>query len=96
MSQAPRTVQPLDVLQSMVNAIVSCAVCPEVPRLILRQLIETGKAFRFSSKEGGKSLGSARTRLSTTLPSTVENFHQALDELECDIVRETVALELAF
>jgi len=71
MSQPPRTKHPLDVLQSMSNAI----------------LIETGKALRSSNKEGGKTLANAKTRLSSTIPSTIENFHLALDEMECDILR---------
>jgi hypothetical protein len=28
MSAAPRTKSPLDVLQSMINGIVSCQICP--------------------------------------------------------------------
>jgi hypothetical protein len=51
------------------------------------QLIETGKALRSSNKEGGKTLANAKTRLSSTIPSAIENFHLALDEMECDIVR---------
>ncbi|KAE9370377.1 hypothetical protein N431DRAFT_343717 [Stipitochalara longipes BDJ] len=71
MSAAPRNKSPLDVLQSMINGI----------------LIETGKALRSSNKEGGKTLANAKSRLSSTIPSAIENFHLALDELECDILR---------
>jgi len=71
MSQVQRTKHPLDVLQSMINGI----------------LIETGRALRSSDKEGGRTLANANTRLRSTIPSAIENFHQALDELECDILR---------
>ncbi|KAG4429249.1 hypothetical protein IFR05_015266 [Cadophora sp. M221] len=71
MAQGGRPKPPLDVLQSMINAI----------------LIETGKALRPSNKEGGRTLTTVNTRLRTIIPSAVENFHMALDDLECEIIR---------
>lgn len=56
-------------------------------KLTLWKLIETGKALRSSDKEGGRTIANSSTRLRSTIPSAIENFHQALDELECDIVR---------
>ncbi|TAQ90627.1 hypothetical protein B7494_g1038 [Chlorociboria aeruginascens] len=69
-------VPPLDILQSMINAI----------------LIETGKALRATDKEGGRTKANANTRLRTTIPSTIDNFHQALDDIESDIVRAKAVL----
>ncbi|KAH7342674.1 hypothetical protein BKA65DRAFT_295633 [Rhexocercosporidium sp. MPI-PUGE-AT-0058] len=71
MAHGGRPKPPLDVLQSMINAI----------------LIETGKALRPSNKDGGRTLATVNTRLRTIIPSAAENFHMALDDLECDIIR---------
>lgn len=60
------------------------------------QLIETGRALRSSDKEGSRTLANANTRLRSTIPSAIENFHQALDELECDIVRATHEMKAIF
>ncbi|KAF4624188.1 hypothetical protein G7Y89_g13986 [Cudoniella acicularis] len=70
-AQPQRTKPPLDVLQAMLNGI----------------LIETGRALKTSTKDGGRALASTNTRLQSTIPSAVETFQQALDELECDILR---------
>lgn len=51
------------------------------------KLIETGRALRPSDKEGGRSLTNAGTRLKSIVPGAIESFHQALDDLEYDIVR---------
>merc|ERR1712093_369759 len=71
MAQGGRPKPALDVLQSMINAV----------------LIETGKALRPSNKDGGRTLATVNTRLRTIIPSAAENFHMALDDLECDILR---------
>ncbi|CZT40679.1 uncharacterized protein RSE6_00319 [Rhynchosporium secalis] len=71
MAHGGRHKPPLDVLQSMINAI----------------LIETGKALRPSSKDGKRAVANVNTRLRTIIPSAVDNFHMALDDLECDIIR---------
>ncbi|RDW94736.1 hypothetical protein BP5796_00499 [Coleophoma crateriformis] len=76
MSQTPRTKRPLDTLQGMINAI----------------LIETGRALRSSDKDAGRSMGPANARLRSTIPSAIENFHQALDDLENDIVQAKAVL----
>ncbi|KAL3423205.1 hypothetical protein PVAG01_04952 [Phlyctema vagabunda] len=76
MPQEPRTKRHLDVLQSMINGI----------------LIETGRALRPIDKDGSRTLAPTNARLQSTLPSAVENFHQALDELESDIVRAKAVL----
>ncbi|KAJ5046748.1 uncharacterized protein L3040_003978 [Drepanopeziza brunnea f. sp. 'multigermtubi'] len=67
---------PLDILQSMINGI----------------LIETGKALRSSNKDGARNPTNVNTRLKTFIPSATENFHQALDDLESDIVRAKAVL----
>jgi hypothetical protein len=53
------------------------------------QLIEVGRALRGSDKEGGKTLANSNTRLRSFFPGAIDNFHQALDDLEGDIVRHT-------
>ncbi|TVY40254.1 hypothetical protein LOCC1_G005018 [Lachnellula occidentalis] len=69
--QSQRSKNPLDVLQGMINGI----------------LIETGRALRASDQNGSRSLVGATSRLPTTIPSAAETFHQALDDLECEIFR---------
>jgi len=49
-------------------------------------LIEIGKALGSNDKESGRTLASGGARLQNTIPSAADNFHQALDELEIDIV----------
>ncbi|KAH8801688.1 hypothetical protein F5884DRAFT_862388 [Xylogone sp. PMI_703] len=71
-----RSKHPLAILQSMINGI----------------LIETGKALRASDKESGKTLSHANARLRSTIPSAIDNFHQALDEIEINIVRAKAVL----
>jgi hypothetical protein len=50
------------------------------------KLIEVGRALRAADKEGGRTLTNANTRLKSFFPGAIDNFHQALDDLECDIV----------
>lgn len=51
------------------------------------KLIETGRALQAASKDSGKDGGAkTNTRFQLAIPSTIENFHQALDDIECDIV----------
>jgi len=67
---------PLDNLQSMINAI----------------LIETGRALRTADRSGGKSMAQANIRLRNFMPLAESNFHNALDELEGDILRAKAVL----
>ncbi|KAK2627219.1 hypothetical protein QTJ16_003185 [Diplocarpon rosae] len=76
MAQGGHPTSTIDVLQSMINGI----------------LIETGKALRPSKKDGSKSLDAVNTRLKATIPSMAEHFHEALDDLESDIVRAKAVL----
>ncbi|KAI6715792.1 hypothetical protein PZA11_006097 [Diplocarpon coronariae] len=76
MAQGGRPTSTIDVLQSMINGI----------------LIETGKALRHSKKDGSRSLDAVNTRLRTTIPTMAEHFHEALDDLESDIVRAKAVL----
>ncbi|KAH8599626.1 hypothetical protein B0O99DRAFT_503351 [Bisporella sp. PMI_857] len=73
---------PLDTLQSMINAIAN------------QQLIETGKALRAANKERGRPQPSS-TRLRSSMPAAIEHFHQALDDLETDIVRPSAGTDSA-
>ncbi|KAH8667999.1 hypothetical protein BGZ60DRAFT_515447 [Tricladium varicosporioides] len=72
----PKPSTPLDVLQGMLSGI----------------LIETGRALKASNKDGGRALASSNARLQATIPTTAENFQQALDELESDILRAKAVL----
>ncbi|KAG0648907.1 hypothetical protein D0Z07_4615 [Hyphodiscus hymeniophilus] len=49
-------------------------------------LIEVGRALRATDKEGG-TVTNPNTRLRSFFPGAIDNFHQALDDLESDIVR---------
>ncbi|KAI5460015.1 hypothetical protein BGZ63DRAFT_405965 [Mariannaea sp. PMI_226] len=62
---------PLDVLQLMVNDV----------------LVQTGKALRASRKDGQGNVAQAHGSLQNKLPDTISTFHNALDELENDIIR---------
>ncbi|KAI9743849.1 MAG: hypothetical protein M1818_002583 [Claussenomyces sp. TS43310] len=75
-SRSKQQQQPLDVLQSMINGV----------------LIETGKALRSANKKGYETIGHTNIRLQAFIPSAIDNFHMALDELEYDIVRAKAAL----
>jgi len=79
---------PLDVLQSMVNAVVSSS-SQRPPKLAanLPKLLETGRALRAADKREGTQ-SSSDDRLRTTIPVVIETFQQALDDMEIDIVRE--------
>jgi hypothetical protein len=60
------------------------------------KLIETGRALRASDKEGGRTLANSNTRLRSTIPLAAENFHQALDDLESDIVNNLLCIVVEF
>lgn len=60
------------------------------------KLIETGRALRASDKEGGRTLANSNTRLRSTIPLAAENFHQALDDLESDIVNNLPCIVVEF
>jgi hypothetical protein len=93
MAQSSRPKQPLDVLQSMINAIVSLNTHLVRSTADNLKLIEVGKALRASDKEGGRTLANSNTRLRSFFPSAIDNFHQTLDDLECDIVRSQRCLQ---
>ncbi|KAI9649292.1 hypothetical protein NHQ30_001864 [Ciborinia camelliae] len=71
MAQVQQPKTPLEILQMSINAV----------------LIETGKALRATGLEGGKTMAVSAIRLHSTIPSITDNFHQALDDLEAEIVR---------
>lgn len=56
-------------------------------------LIETGKALRSAQKENGQAPTVVASRLRAVIPSTMENFHTALDDLECDILRAKAVIQ---
>jgi hypothetical protein len=48
--------------------------------------METGKALRAANKKGSKTISHDNDRLQLFMPSAINSFHLALDELESDIV----------
>jgi hypothetical protein len=61
--------------------------------LTYTKLIETGRALKRSNKEGGKAqVGAARPQ--STIPTIIEQFQQALDDLEIDIVSSTSSIDI--
>jgi hypothetical protein len=52
------------------------------------KLIETGKALRAADREGGRTLANAHSRIRTSIPGIIDNFHLVLDDFESEIVRE--------
>ncbi|PQE33593.1 hypothetical protein CJF32_00003464 [Rutstroemia sp. NJR-2017a WRK4] len=54
---------------------------------MINAIVKTGKALRPSDKEGGRTMANSSHRLRLTIPNAIDHFHQALDELEAEIVR---------
>lgn len=54
------------------------------------QLVQTGKVFRDRSLHDPKALGNTRERLKKIIPIANERFHEALDEVELEIVSGTL------
>jgi hypothetical protein len=51
------------------------------------KFIEIGNSLRISDKVAPKALvANANARLRTAIPRAIETFHQALDDIEADIV----------
>ncbi|KAB8296012.1 hypothetical protein EYC80_008825 [Monilinia laxa] len=67
---------PLEILQASINGV----------------LIETGKAFRATGIDGGKTMAVSAMKLHSTIPYITNNFHRALDDLEAEIVRAKAVL----
>lgn len=58
------------------------------------KFIEIGNSLRISDKVQPKTLvTNANARLRAAIPRAIETFHQALDDIETDIVRAPVPLE---
>lgn len=74
----------LNKLQGMINAVVSTthSSSGRASANIIK-LLETGKALRGTDRESGKM---PTGRLKGNLPSVTNNFHEALDDLESEIV----------
>lgn len=77
MAQPVRSGAPLDVLQSTLDGI----------------FIEIGNSLRIPDKVAPKTLvANANARLRSAIPRAIETFHQALDDIEADIVRTKAVL----
>lgn len=77
---------PVDVLQNTINSIVSFPFSQQFSANLL-QLIEVGKVLRTAGKQGGRTLANSSSQLTTFLQASDKKFHEALDDIECDIVR---------
>ncbi|QYS99483.1 hypothetical protein H0G86_006612 [Trichoderma simmonsii] len=62
--------EPLDALQSLINDV----------------LVQTGKALRASRRDAQGNLTHAYGPTQSKLPDTIDHFHNALNELESEIV----------
>ncbi|SLM39249.1 hypothetical protein LPUS_09758 [Lasallia pustulata] len=69
--------QPLDVLPDMVNLV----------------LIQTGEVFRSRSLHDPNALGNTREMLKKIIPKANERFHEALDEIELEILQAKAIME---
>ncbi|KAF7560315.1 hypothetical protein G7046_g3834 [Stylonectria norvegica] len=74
---APKSQDPLDVLQLMVNDV----------------LVHTGKALRASRKDGVGNIAQAQSVLQAKIPETVRTYQSALDDIEHDILRAKAVLQ---
>ena len=53
------------------------------------KFIEIGNSLRIPDKVAPKTLvANANARLRSAIPRAIETFHQALDDIEADIVRD--------
>ena len=80
---------PLEVLPAMVNLVVSPSVETVLITDVLTdilQLMQTGKVFRNRSLHDPKALGNTSEMLKKVIPKANERFHEALDEIELNIV----------
>ena len=80
--------KPLDQLEMMVNRVVchnpstTYKICP----LTRTQLEQTGRIFSESAKGHNNGAIAQGTRLKQILPTAINGFHEALDELETELV----------
>ncbi|KAK3374927.1 hypothetical protein B0H63DRAFT_260918 [Podospora didyma] len=73
----PKSTEPLDVLQQMFNDV----------------LIHTGKALRTANRDGKGGVPQASATLGARIPTSIDTFNSALDELESDILRAKSVLQ---
>lgn len=58
------------------------------------QIVTTGKAFKAAKQDGTASLAEVAAMMETRIPTSMERFNWALDDLECDIVGTFPAWEV--
>ncbi|KAL8788928.1 MAG: hypothetical protein Q9213_001451 [Squamulea squamosa] len=63
------------------------------PTLALVQLKETGKFFRASQSGNSRYIGLAKTVISQSIPAANLKFHDALDDIETEIIRAKSVFE---
>jgi len=94
MAQEPKGAPQLDQLEAMVNLVVRSIARPSRRLyLTISQLEQTGRIYRHGAKGRSDSALAHAHRLKQTLPNTLSTFHDALDDLQTDLVR-SVALPI--
>lgn len=88
MEQEPAKLPQLDRLESLVNLVVSDAIAVALLSHLFdaAQLEQTGRLFQEGSKGGNNSIIAHGTKLKQILPRATAGFHDALDELETELV----------
>ncbi|KAI9716246.1 MAG: hypothetical protein M1812_005471 [Candelaria pacifica] len=77
MAQQPQPLHPLETLSAMVNLI----------------LVQTGKIFKDPTKCNSKNLVHTNAQMKQVIPSALNRFHEALDDIEIEILIAKATME---
>ncbi|KAI9698816.1 MAG: hypothetical protein M1836_003926 [Candelina mexicana] len=77
MAQQPQATHPLETLSAMVNLI----------------LVQTGKIFKDPTKYNPKNLVHTNAQMKQVIPSALNRFHEALDDIEVEILLAKATME---
>ena len=95
MAELPAPQHPLQAMTAMSNLMVfALTLSSQTAWLILAQLVQTGKFFQNAASGNPKPLGLERKVLQATGASANTRFHDALDEVEVEIVSLGLSTEL--
>lgn len=93
----PKSNNALDVLQQMFNDVVSMRRLStatvsrslQLSRLTSssKQLVQTGKVLKTGGKDSKGTLAQVNSTVRSRIPSSTDTFHDALDDLESEIVK---------
>lgn len=91
--------EPLAVLDQMFNEVVCVNRQPyrhQLNKLTAFQLIQTGKAFKATRLEGSKNISAVGGTVQSKVPDIMVTYHDALNDIESEIVCVPTLLHLSF